>query len=250
MPIGPDSKLWTESDRSSPCEPTSTPTAAYLSAASAGLPDGHEWVGKVKTAQHEVLAGVRRSGQAGRDHVSASGTTRRLEELKNGLCAELPDPAHKIPAGSRRRKGQERACARLAIEVASAAVPLSSSCLAGTSTDYQERLTGLKSCVALTEQDLRATPVCPHCGFKPGPVPAAAPAEMVLNDLKEELNTLTVNWTRTLLTNLDDPNTRKSVELLSPKSQALVKRIHPATRAAERARSESDRGPEGGSLGA
>ena len=33
-------------------------------------------------------------------------------------------------------------------------------------TDFQNRLAGLKSCFALTEQELQALPICPHCGFQ------------------------------------------------------------------------------------
>ena len=33
--------------------------------------------------------------------------------------------------------------------------------------DFQNRLAGLKSCFALTEQDLTTSAVCPHCNFKP-----------------------------------------------------------------------------------
>ena len=35
-------------------------------------------------------------------------------------------------------------------------------------SDFQNRLAGLKSCFALTEQELEASPVCPHCGFYAG----------------------------------------------------------------------------------
>lgn len=34
-------------------------------------------------------------------------------------------------------------------------------------TDYQNRLAALKSCFALTEQNLDASPICPHCQFRP-----------------------------------------------------------------------------------
>lgn len=47
-------------------------------------------------------------------------------------------------------------------------------------------------------------------------------AELVLNGLTEELTTLTESWTRALLANLDDPDTRSSLGLLSPESQTLV----------------------------
>ena len=57
-------------------------TAAFLSAAEAGLPDGHEWVGSVKTAQHEVLAEFNDPSKRD-DATFRQRTTRRLEELKD-----------------------------------------------------------------------------------------------------------------------------------------------------------------------
>ena len=40
-------------------------------------------------------------------------------------------------------------------------------------TDFQNRLAGLKSCFALTEQEMDAAPVCPHCSYRPGAEPLA-----------------------------------------------------------------------------
>jgi hypothetical protein len=89
-------------------------------------------------------------------------------------------------------------------------------------TDFQNRLAGLKSCFALTEQELDATPVCPHCNYKPGAEPPAVPAGTVLDDLDEELDKLVENWTRTLLTNLEDPTTKGNLDLLKPEPKKLV----------------------------
>ena len=169
-------------------------TAAYLSAAEAGLPDGHEWVDRVNTAQHEVLAEF--SDPSKRDETTfRQRTTRRLEELKNDYVRSY------LTLHTRSRLGVDGDKARnelvqdprlRSLRRLSAIEFMPRQHI----VDYHERLTGLKSCTALTEQDLRATPVCPHCGFKPGPVPAAMSAEMVLHGLKEELSTLTENWTR------------------------------------------------------
>ena len=92
-------------------------TAAYLSAAEAGLPDGHEWVGRVKTAQHEVLAEF--SNPSKRDE-----TTFRQRTTRSFLKRWMPrsssidregstQPVHRrrVPpdraerAGRNRRKG-------------------------------------------------------------------------------------------------------------------------------------------------
>jgi len=80
----------------------------------------------------------------------------------------------------------------------------------------------LKSCFALTEQELDASPVCPHCHYKPSAESANAPAGTALNGLDDELDNLITNWTQTLLTNLEDPTTKGNLDLLKPEPKKLV----------------------------
>jgi hypothetical protein len=83
-------------------------------------------------------------------------------------------------------------------------------------------LAGLKSCFALTEQELEASPICPQCNFKPGTEPLEATAAMMLDALDGELDKLVENWTQTLLANLEDPTTKGNLSLLKPKLRKLV----------------------------
>ena len=80
----------------------------------------------------------------------------------------------------------------------------------------------MKSCFALIEQDLDVSPVCPHCGYKPGAEPPAAPAGTMLDSLDSELDNLVDNWTQTLLTNLEDPTTKGNLDLLKPEPKKLA----------------------------
>jgi hypothetical protein len=89
-------------------------------------------------------------------------------------------------------------------------------------TDFQNRLAGLKSCFALTEQELSTSPICPHCNFRPGAEPPAVLAAMLLDALDDELDKLVRNWTQTLLTNLEDPTTKDSLSLLKSEQRELV----------------------------
>ena len=57
-------------------------------------------------------------------------------------------------------------------------------------TDFQHRLAALKSCLALTEQELDAAAECPHCAFRPSVDPVQAAAGSVLSGLDGELDTL------------------------------------------------------------
>ncbi len=87
-------------------------------------------------------------------------------------------------------------------------------------TDYQNRLAGLKSCFALTEQNLHATPVCPHCQFQPAvEIGVAGSGFMVygsqlLDQMDEKLDKMLKQWTVTLLNNLEDPITQVNMDLL------------------------------------
>ena len=63
-------------------------------------------------------------------------------------------------------------------------------------SDFQNRLAGLKSCFALTEQHLDAAAECPHCGFRPAVEPATAPADQVLSGLNDELDTAPLRMDR------------------------------------------------------
>jgi hypothetical protein len=88
--------------------------------------------------------------------------------------------------------------------------------------DFGKRLEDLKSCAALTEQELEASPVCPHCSFKPGSEAPTAPAAMILNDLDSKLDELVENWTQTLLSNLEEPTIKGDLSLLKTESRELV----------------------------
>jgi hypothetical protein len=91
-------------------------------------------------------------------------------------------------------------------------------------SDFSNKLAGSKSCFNLTDLDLEKSPVCPHCGFKPSvdSVPGAVTGAKALEQMDLELDTKIQAWTTTLLSNLEDPITRKNFELIE---QAELKAI-------------------------
>jgi len=111
-------------------------------------------------------------------------------------------------------------------------------------SDFQNRLAGLKSCFALTEQDLDASPVCPHCGFRPASEVQSPKfqvqngdtltlniehsnfelinAAVVLDQLDDQLDMMVSDWTAALISNLEDPTTRGNLDLLKPEPKKLV----------------------------
>ncbi len=195
-------------------------TAAYLSTAEAVLPTGHEWIDKMKTERDEVLAQIcdpaKRSATAFRQQ-----TQRRLGDLKKAyLPAYLAMHVKaRLGVNEDKRKAQLMCDERLKDLQKLSTIDLMPR---QHLSDFQNRLAGLKSCFALTEQELEASPVCPHCNFKPAAEPPTAPAATMLDALDGELDKLVENWTQTLLTNLEDPTTKGNLSLLRPEPRKLV----------------------------
>jgi hypothetical protein len=81
-------------------------------------------------------------------------------------------------------------------------------------TDYQNRLVSLKSCFALTEQNLDASPICPHCQFRPSSEPGASAGALLIDHMDNQLDTMVLAWTSNILSNLEDPVTQANMLLL------------------------------------
>ena len=195
-------------------------TASYLSTAEAVLPTGHEWTDKMKAARDEVLAQIgepaKRSATAFRQQ-----TQRKLGDLKKAyLLAYLSMHAKaRLGVNEDKRKAQLMGDERLKDLQKLSTIDLMPR---QHLSDFQNRLAGLRICFALTEQELEASPVCPHCNFKPGAEPPTAPAATMLDALDGELDKLAENWTQTLLANLEDPTTKGNLSLLKPEPRKLV----------------------------
>lgn len=90
-------------------------------------------------------------------------------------------------------------------------------------TAFEDGLSGLRSCYQLTDSELTASPVCPHCGFKPAneslPLGLAANG---LARLDEELDHLLAAWQQTLLDNLEDPIIQANFDLLKPQPRGMI----------------------------
>ncbi|MEW6032242.1 MAG: DUF6079 family protein [Bacillota bacterium] len=196
------------------------PVASYLSEAMMAMPEDHDCVERMKATRDAVLAQVsdpaKRTSSAFRQQ-----TLRKLTDLKKAYVQAY------LAMHARARLGlneDKRKSALMGDERLKTLSRLSTIDLMPRQhlTDFQNRLAGLKSCFALTEQDLDASPVCPHCSFRPGVEAPAAPAATVLDHLDTELDKLLDDWTQTLLANLEDPTTRGNLDLLKPEPRKLV----------------------------
>ena len=195
-------------------------TAAYLSTAEAVLPAGHEWIDTMKTARDDILTQIsdpaKRSATAFRQQAQI-----KLSDLKKAyLLAYLSLHAKaRLGVNEDKRKTHLMGDARLKNLQKLSTIDLMPR---QHLLDFQSRLAGLKSCFALTEQELAVSPVCPHCNFKPDAELSVSPAATMLNNLDDALDKLVENWIQVLLANLADPTTRENLGLLKPEARSLV----------------------------
>jgi len=196
------------------------PVASYLSTAEAVLPTDHEWVERMKATRDALLEQVSDPVQRASSDFRQQ-TLRKLTDLKKTYVQTYLGMHAKARLGVNedKRKANLMGDERLKMLEKLSAIDLMPR---QHLIDFKNRLAGLKSCFALTEQELEALPVCPHCGFKPGAESPAAPAATMLDALDDELDKLVENWTQTLLANLEDPTTKENLSLLKPEPRKLV----------------------------
>lgn len=196
-------------------------TAFFLSTAEAVLPVEHQWVDKTKDAREEVLALLsdpdKRSATTFRQE-----TLHKLANLKNDYIQTYLGlhTRQRLGVNEDKRKTVLMSDKRLRKLKKLSAIELMPR---QHLTEFQDRLAELKSCFALTENEMHAAPVCPHCGFKPSAEPINAAAGTVLDGLDDELEQLVADWTQTLLANLEDSTIKANLNLLKPEPKKLVK---------------------------
>ena len=198
------------------------PVASYLSEAMIVMPEDYEWVKQAKETRERVLNKI------------ASITNKKISIMnqKSQIQQELVKLKQSyvktyLAMHTRARLGvneDRRKVRLLRDERLEKLRKLATIDLMPRQhlTDFQNRLAGLKSCFALTEQDLGESPVCPHCNFRPGIEKPIAPAATVLDHMEMELDKLIEDWTQTLLNNLEDPTIRCNLDLLKPQARKLV----------------------------
>ena len=192
----------------------------YLNIAETVLPGENPWVTDMKSARAEVL------GKIGEPESRASQsfrqkTQQKLTQLKQDYVKIYLDLHTKSRLGvsEDKRKGKLTSDPRLeALKILTTIDLMPRQHL----SDFQNRLSSLRSCFALTKQDLDSAPRCPHCEFTPIVEQLSTPAKTQLEHMEDELDALLDSWTQTLLTNLEDPTTRGNLELLKPASRKLV----------------------------
>jgi len=203
------------------------PTASWLSTAEAVLPAEHDWVDRMKTTRQDVLDALK---QADLTELASQSQSigAKLQKLKKDYTVAYIGLHTKARLGVNddKRKAGLLNDQRLQTLLKLASIDLMPR---QQLTDYQNRLVGLKSCFALTEQDLDASPICPHCQFRPAAEIGVlgsgfgVSGSQQLDQIDEQLDRIIEQWTKMLLNNLDDPMTQANVkELLHANDKQVI----------------------------
>ncbi len=196
-------------------------SATYLSQAEITLPEEHEWVTRMKDARTKLLEDI----SDPKKRTSSGFRQKSVQAMKalQGDYVKVYLDLHKkarLGVNDDKKKANLLKDERLVQLQKLATIDLMP---AGQVTDFQNRLaTSLRSCFALTKDELQTSPACPHCGYRPINEPKTLAAGKVLAEMDDELDRLIENWTKALLENLSDPVTQENLALLKPKSRKLV----------------------------
>ncbi len=187
-------------------------TAAWLSSAEAVLPIDHDWVDRMRVSRQDILDSLKQMHPSELAKQS-QGIGPQLQKLKKDCIVTYIDLHTKARLGvnNDKRKVELTNDPRLQNLVNLAGIDLMPR---QQLTDFQNRLAGLKSCFALTNQDLETSPICPHCGFRPSVEDSAIAGSQMLDKMDEQLDAMITSWTSTILMNLDDPITHANKDLL------------------------------------
>ncbi|WP_419603448.1 DUF6079 family protein [Thiolapillus sp.] len=188
------------------------PTASWLSTAEAVLPAEHDWVDRMKATRQDVLDALKQADLT-KLATQSQGIGAKLQKLKKDYIVAYIGLHTKARLGVNddKRKAALLNDARLQTLLKLAGIDLMPR---QQLTDFQNRLAGLKSCFALTEQNLDSTPICLHCGFRPSLETSAATGSQVIDQMDAQLDTMLAGWTSTILGNLEDPITQANMDLL------------------------------------
>lgn len=189
-----------------------SPTASWLSTAEVVLPAGHDWVDRMQATRQDVLDTLKQASLTGLASQSRS-IGAKLQKLKKDYTTAY------IGLHTRARLGvndDQRKAGLLNDQRLQTLLKLADIDLMPRQqlTDYQNRLTGLKSCFALTGQNFDTSPICPHCGFRPSVETGTAAGAQIIDQMDAQLDTMVAAWTSTILSNLEDPATQTNMELL------------------------------------
>ena len=197
--------------------------ASYLAQAEAYLPDTDAWINKMKTTRDAILSSFHDPEKRTKPEFRQK-TLQQLNELQQGYMDTYTSMHQKARLGvndDNRKKALSRDDRLEKLKKLATISTMHASQL----VDFQNRLANLIPCYSFMEKDLNATPLCPHCTFKPSQESIVAPVGNRLSKLEDDLDRLHDEWTNTLLNNLEDPITQERIDLLTAEMNKHIEKF-------------------------
>lgn len=196
-----------------------SPAASWMTVARAALRDDHPWVAELERRRSELMAMLldpaRRTQPSTR--VALANALTQLQEQYVTAYVALHQDARMGTKDARRRDALRNDPRMKRLERLASLPVLPASAL----ERIRHELDRLRECSRLVSADLRATPVCPHCEYRP--VTDTAPAApSVLPSVDSDLDRLTEAWTRTLVESLDTPTARRDRAMLDGRARGIL----------------------------
>ena len=189
-----------------------SPIASWLSSAETVLPAEHDWVDRMKTTRKDVLNALKQADAAELSTQSKSIGTKLRKLKKDYIVAYIGlHTKARLGINDDKRKAALINDPRQQTLLKLAGIDLMPR---QQLADYQNRLAGLKSCFALTEQDLDSMTICPHCSFRPSTEAGAVAGSQMIDQMDTQLDTMVSAWSSTILSNIEDPITQTNMSLL------------------------------------
>lgn len=190
------------------------PSVAYLTAAEATLPPQHSWQTELAQVREKLLSHISDIRQRNRTGFSYHAQQQLNALQKSYITAYLY-------LHQQARLGADEEKAKRSLINDKRLFNLKKLARIGLLprqelNQFENRLNQLPICYALTENDLTAQTICPHCGYKP--IYEVKPIKV--SQLQAMLEQIEHNWTKILLNELK--NTATEGELLGVETRQLL----------------------------
>ncbi len=191
--------------------------AAYVSTAAAVLPEDHEWVEHSRKVRRELLADMADPEKREKDDFRKNAAEKLMDLKKRyiSVYTALHAKARLGISEDKRKKALMKDERLQTLDKLAHIEFLPGSRL----QNFRDRVAALLPCYHLTVPELKNSPQCPHCGYRPGAEVQGASAVSILDSLEEELEKMLPEWTKTLMHNLSDPEIQANLALLKPGSR-------------------------------
>jgi len=190
------------------------PSIAYMTAAEVTLPAQHNWrieMSQVREKLHSQISSIEQRNR--------TGFSYHAQQQLNALQKSYIKAYFYLHQQSRLGRNEEQAKRNLIND--KRLFNLKKLAKIGLLprqelNEFETRLNQLPICYTLTENDLTAQTICPHCGYKP--IYEVKPIQ--IGQLQTRLEQIKHNWTNILLNELK--NTAIEIELLKAETRDLL----------------------------